>query len=79
MLVCEELDFIDIDDIGNIEDPLRLLFIDEECGNLTAVHINEKKKLDVLQLLIGVHSAKNIVGKSIYSIAMWNIFGESIR
>ena len=38
MLVYEELDYIDIDDIGNIEDSPRLVFIDEECGNLIQVH-----------------------------------------
>ena len=64
MLVKEELDYIDIDDIGNIEDWPRLVFIDEECENLIIVHINQKKKSDVLQLLVGVHSARNVVGES---------------
>ena len=64
MLVYKELDYIDIDDIGNVEDSPRLVFIDEECGNLIIVHINLKKKSDVLQSLIGVHSAKNVLGKS---------------
>ena len=54
-----------IDDIGDIEDSPRLVFIDEKCGNLVLVHINQKKKSDVLQSLIGVHSAKNVVGESI--------------
>ena len=58
MLVYKELDYIDIDDIGNIEDSPRLVFIDEECGNLIQVHdggelilleiINQKKKSEVL-------------------------------
>ena len=65
MLAQEELDYIDIDDIGNIEDSRKLVFIDEECGNLIVAHINQKKKLDVLQSLIGVHSVKNAVGESI--------------
>ena len=78
MLAEEKLDYIDIDDIVNIEDSPRLVFIDEECGNLI-VHINQKKKADVLQSLIGVHSAKNVVGESIYSVAMWNIYCESAR
>ena len=78
MLVEEELDYIDINNIGNIGDLRRLVFIDEECGNLI-VHINQKKKSGVLQLLIGVHSVKNVVGKSIYSVAMWNIYCESVR
>ena len=79
MLVYEELDYIDIDDIGNIEDSPRLVFINEECENLIVVHINQKRKPDVLQsLIIGVHSAKN-VGESIYSVAMWNIYCESVK
>ena len=48
MLVKEELDGIDIDDIGNLEDLLRIVFIYEECGNLK-VFVNEKKKPGVLQ------------------------------
>ena len=78
MLVQEELDYIDIDDTGNIEDSPWLMFIDEECG-LIVVHINQKKKSDVLQSLIGVHSAKNVVGESIHLVAMWNIYCESVR
>ena len=34
MIVKEELDDPDIDDIGNLEDLLRIVFIHEECGNL---------------------------------------------
>ena len=80
VLFKEELDYIDIDDIGNIEDSPRLVFIDEECGNLIVVHINQKKKLR--RFTIAVHSARvfiNIVGESIYSVTMWNIFCESVR
>ena len=33
-MVKEELDDIDIDDIENLEDLLRIVFINEECGNL---------------------------------------------
>ena len=48
----EELDYIDIDDIGNLEDSLRLVFIDEKCENLMVVNavgerttnINQKTK-----------------------------------
>ena len=54
----EELDVIDdIDDIGNIEDLLRLVIIHEECGNLKVfvdgveLTINKKKKQDVRQFL----------------------------
>ena len=52
-----QLDFIDIEDIGNLEDSPGLVFIDEECGNLIVVNdgaeltrnINQMKKSDVLQ------------------------------
>ena len=33
VIVEEEQGCIDIDNIGNLEDSLRLVFIDEECGN----------------------------------------------
>ena len=56
-MVEEELDGIGIDDIGNLEDSPRLVFINEECENLIVVNdgeeltrnINQTKKLDVLQ------------------------------
>ena len=38
VIVEEELDCIDIDDIGNLEDSPRLVFINEECGNLIVVN-----------------------------------------
>ena len=56
-IVEEELDCIDIDDIGNLEDSPRLVvFIDEDCGNLIVVNdireptrnINQMKKSEVL-------------------------------
>ena len=31
----EELDYIDTDDIGNLEDSPILVFIDEQCGNVS--------------------------------------------
>ena len=34
VIVEEGLDGIDIDDIGNLEDSPKLVFIDEECENL---------------------------------------------
>ena len=52
----KELDCINRDDIGNLEDSPRLLLIDEECGNLIVVSDGEErtgnisqKKSDVLQ------------------------------
>ena len=53
----EKLDGFDTDDIGNLEDLLRVVFIDEECGNLTVVidgleltrKINQMKKSGLSQ------------------------------
>ena len=52
----KKLDCIDRDDIGNLEDSSRLVFIDEECGNIVVVNDGEEctgnisqKKSDVLQ------------------------------
>ena len=55
-VVKDELDGIDSDDIGNLEDSPRFVFIDEENGNLSDDRgltriINEKKKSDGLQNL----------------------------
>ena len=58
VIVEEELNGIDIDNIGNLEDySPKVVFIDEECGNLIVVndgeeftkYMNQKKKSDVLQ------------------------------
>ena len=57
VIVEEELDCIDIYDIGNLKDIPRLLFIGVECGNIIVVddvakltrNINQKKKSNVLQ------------------------------
>ena len=55
-MVKEELDGIDIDDIGNLEDLLRIVFIQKNVGilkySLTVEltgNINKKKKPGVLQ------------------------------
>ena len=57
VILEEELNRVDIDDIGNLEGLPRFVFIDEECGSLKVVNdrggftrnINQKKKSDVLQ------------------------------
>ena len=36
-MIKEEVDGIDIDDIGNVEGSLRIVFIHEECGNLKVI------------------------------------------
>ena len=44
VIVDEELRGIDINDIENLEDSPRLLFIDEERGNLTGDYDGELSK-----------------------------------
>ena len=55
MIAEEELNCVDMDDIGNLEDLPRFVLIDEQCGNLKVVNnggeltrnINQNKKLAV--------------------------------
>ena len=39
----KKLDCINRDDIGNLEDSPRLLFIHEECGNLIVLNDGEER------------------------------------
>ena len=60
-------------DIGNLEHLLRVVFIDEECGNLKVVinilTINQKKKSDVLR-------DKCASGEGISLMSKWNIVNQ---
>ena len=55
VIIEEELNCVDIDDIGNLENLRKFVFTDKECGNLKEVNyggeptrnINQKKKLDI--------------------------------
>ena len=47
LMAEEELDGIDIDDITNLEDLLRLVFIDKESGNLK-VELMVESLLEIL-------------------------------
>ena len=74
-MVKEELDRIDIDDIRNLEDLLRMVFIHEECGNLkvsltveSLLEILTKKRSQGFYKLTDVHSVINVIRKSISSI-----------
>ena len=57
VILEEELDGIDINENGNLEDSPRLVLFDEECGNLIVVNnggeltrnINQKKRPGALQ------------------------------
>ena len=77
----EELDGIDIDDIGNLEDSPRLVFIEEERANLNdggelTRNINQKKKSGILQWFIDIHYLKNAAGERISSITLCNIVNQ---
>ena len=56
VIVEEELDCIDIDDIGNLEDSPRLVFINEECGNLIVVNDDGELTRNISQKKSDVHS-----------------------
>ena len=81
-IVEEGLDDIDIDDIGNLEDWPRLVFLGEEYENLIVVNdggeltrnINQKKKSEVLQL--DAYYLTNAAGEPISPITMWNIVNQ---
>ena len=62
------------------------MFVVEECVNLTVVNDGgelteniSQKKSDVLQSPIDVCPVTNVVGENISSIALWNIYCESVR
>ena len=88
VIVKEELDGIDIDDIVNLEDLLRIVFIHEECENLVFVDGGDIKKkiLEILTnrrsqafyKLIDVHSMTYVIGENISSIRMWNIVNHKV-
>ena len=79
----EKINRFDIDGIENLEGSPRFVFINEECGNLKVVNdggelardIKQKKKSDVSQKPVDVHSVTN-VGESISSITIYNIVNQ---
>ena len=83
VIVKEELGSIDVDDIGNLEDLLRIVFINEEWGNLKVFvdggeltrYIN-KERSQALYKLTDVCFVTNVIGESISSIQMWNIVNQ---
>ena len=83
----EELDGIDIDETGNLEDSPRLMFIDEECGNLLVVNdsgelsgnTTQKKKSDVQMKTYRCPLSDKCCGESISSVTMWNIYCELVK
>ena len=84
VIVEQVLDGIDIDDIGNLEDSSRPVFINEECENLNdggklTRNINQKKKSEVLQQSIDVLYLTNAEGGRISPITMWNIVNQLVK
>ena len=84
MIVKEELDGIDIDDIGRFEDLLRIVFIPEECGNLKVFvdggeltgNINKQNEPGILQAYRCPICDKCYRRESISSIRLWNIVNQ---
>ena len=78
-----DIDGIENFDIDGIAGSPRFVFINEEYGNLKVVNdcgelnrnMNQKKKSDVSQKPVDVHSVTN-VGESIFSITMHNIVNQ---
>ena len=64
-ITVEELNCVDIDDIGNLDDLPWFVFIDNECGNLKVVsdcgelsrNINQKRNSDVSQPVLNNHES----------------------
>ena len=81
VLVEEEIDGIDVDDSGNLEDLPRLVFVDEQCASIKAVvhsveliiSINKNEKQEVSQAYRCLLPDENAIYKSFSSIGMWNI------
>ena len=81
MIVKEELDGIDIDDIGNLDDLLRIVFIHKECGkySLTVESLPEiltNRRSQAFYKLTDFYSMTNVIGQSISSIRMWDIVNQ---
>ena len=64
-ITVEELNCVDIDDIGNLDDLPWFVFIDNECGNLKVAsdggehskNINQKRNSDVSQPVLNNHES----------------------
>ena len=77
MIVKEELHGMDMDDIRNLEDLLRIVFILNYSLTMDSLlEILTKSKSQEFYKLIDVHSVTNFIGENIYSISMWNIVNQ---
>ena len=73
MIVKEQLGGTAVDNIGNIEDLLRIVFIYEEFGNLKVFVDGGEltgniRRSRPFYKLIDVHSVANVIGENIQSI-----------
>ena len=66
-----------MDDIRNLEDLLRIVFILNYSLTMDSLlEILTKSKSQEFYKLIDVHSVTNFIGENIYSISMWNIVNQ---
>ena len=81
----EELDVIDGDGTGSLEDLLRLLLMNEECANRKVISLMLESLLEILikrrsqtfYKPIDVHSVTNAIGEGISSISISIIVNQS--
>ena len=81
----EELDGIDGDSTGTLEDLLRLFLMNEECANRKVISLMLESLLEILikrrsqsfYKPIDVHSVTNAVGEGISSISTSNTVNQS--
>ena len=77
LIVKEELHDMDMDDIRNLEDLLRIVFILNYSLTMESLlEILTKTKSQEFYKLIDVDSVTNFIGENIYSISMWNIVNQ---
>ena len=72
---------IDIEDVRNFEDLLRVVLIDEEFGNLkvkgeSLLETLTKRRNQTFYRPVVLHSVTNAVGEGISSISKWNIVNQ---
>ena len=68
---------MDMDDIRNLEDLLRIVFILNYSLTMESLlEILTKSKSQEFYKLIDVDSVTNFIGENIYSISMWNIVNQ---
>ena len=83
VIVEEELDCIDTYNIGNLEDSPRLVFINEECGNLIVVNGGGELTENLSQKWQMVYDkcplSDKCCGRGYFFSNLWNIYCETVR